>query len=430
MKYGILQYRKSVRKDSKKWCNLGDPIQSYALYNLYKRMGIDDEQIIHIDYYQLKSYDGEYVILPMSCYNAIHDQYQNQFNTLPVSDKIIPVFTSFHLFTEDFDESILDQLRSYQPIGCRDEQTMINLRKIGIRAFISGCMTATLPRRDKFIKGSKIYVVDAPRSILDYIPSVLKNRIEITTHLPVMERLTDSFFLSDDEISVYNAKAYQQLLMYKEDASLVITSRLHAAVPCIAMGIPVILAGDNFDTRFSWIDKFVPLYTPTNFKDIDWNPSPIEYENEKEQMISVFSNQIKKAYNDNAQFLDISTYWENRNRAEYNKGLSDAISNLPFHNSQISYALWGIRSDTINFYHFIKQKFPNWSMQFFIDQNIYGSYYEDKKIIHSDELEDTDNNLIVFVIPEAAHIFAAKLLAEKGIPYILVNNKTEFEIYR
>ena len=44
------------------------------------------------------------------------------------------------------------------------------------------------------------------------------------------------------------ATAYEVLRIYSH-AALVVTSRLHAALPCLALGTPVLLLGERFDTR-------------------------------------------------------------------------------------------------------------------------------------------------------------------------------------
>ena len=69
---------------------------------------------------------------------------------------------------------------------------------------------------------------------------------------------------------------------YKNEAKLIITSALHCAAPCTAMGIPVILcrANDEQLTRFSALDKILPIYTLDDFKkkrvDFSFNAPNIE----------------------------------------------------------------------------------------------------------------------------------------------------------
>jgi len=46
---------------------------------------------------------------------------------------------------------------------------------------------------------------------------------------------------------------------YREHASLVITTRLHCALPCVAMGIPVVFVGDPDDKRLSPIRELAEV---------------------------------------------------------------------------------------------------------------------------------------------------------------------------
>ena len=46
--------------------NLGDNIQLLAIDNLLHYMGVPKEDIVYIDYYDLATYDGEYVVLPIN----------------------------------------------------------------------------------------------------------------------------------------------------------------------------------------------------------------------------------------------------------------------------------------------------------------------------------------------------------------------------
>lgn len=424
MKYGVLTYNKPVRPGSKNWCNLGDPIQSYAMIKLYEDMGISQENIIRINRYMTKSYDGDYVVLPFNCYNMVFNQYKHQFDTLPVSDKIIPVFTSFHLHSRRLDKDIIEQLRRFEPIGCRDEETMILLRNQDVRAYLSGCVTATLPRRKNAPKKGKNYFVDCPESIFKYVPKDIMENAEITTHLPYMPRSSESLYLTDEEERNYYNLGVNQLKLYENNANLIITSRLHVATPCMAMGIPVILVSENFDGRFSWIDKYLNLYTPNEFKEIDWYPSPVEYEEDKEIIKKQFIFRIRKAYEENEILYDCSSIYEKRKKAIYNDNLIKSIrclsEKLP---EKVKYAIWGLRADTLNFHHVIEDNFPLWKLEAVIDENSTGKY-EGYPIMKSKDIPKLDKEIIYFVIPEAAHTFAAETLKNLNLKCILVKNKT------
>ena len=61
MKYGNIIYENRYDR-----MNLGDDIQLLSIENLYNQMGIDYKDVIRVNYRELATYDGEYVILPIS----------------------------------------------------------------------------------------------------------------------------------------------------------------------------------------------------------------------------------------------------------------------------------------------------------------------------------------------------------------------------
>ncbi|MGG3284357.1 polysaccharide pyruvyl transferase family protein [Paenibacillus solani] len=425
MKYGIISYKKTVRPGGIKWTNLGDPIQSYAMVKIYEEMGIPESELVKVNRYSSKSYDGDYVILPFNCYNMIFDQYRHN-NSLPVSDKIIPVFVSFHLHSRVLEPDLLQQLRTYEPIGCRDEETMKMLRSYNIRAYLSGCVTATLPKRKANPQSGKNYFVDCPESLLEYIPQNIMVNAEFVTHMPYIPRSSEDIYLTDEEEQNYYQLGVNQLKLYENDANLVVTSRLHVAAPCMALGIPVILVSENFDGRFSWIDKYLPLYTPSDFGEINWNPDPIDYEEDKEIIKRQFIYRIQKAFEENHLLYDCSSLLEDRKRSVYNKEVINSLKQIASNTESVKYAIWGMRAETMNLHHVISDHFPNWKLSAVIDEYCMGEY-EGYPILTSKDIPDLDDDEIVyFIVPEAAHDFASDFFKGKKIRGFLVKNKTEF----
>lgn len=424
MKYGIITYKKTVRPGGIKWTNLGDPIQSYAMVKIYEEMGIAESDLVKVNRYSSKSYNGDYVILPFNCYNMIFDQYRHN-NTLPVSDRIIPVFVSFHLHSRELDSALLSQLKTYEPIGCRDEETMNMLRSHNIRAYLSGCVTATLPNRKVTPQKGVNYFVDCPDKLMEYIPKDILANSEFVTHMPYIPRSSEDIYLSDEEEQNYYQLGVNQLKLYENNAGLVVTSRLHVAAPCMAMGIPVILVSENFDGRFSWIDKYLPLYTPEDFNKIDWNPDPVEYEEDKKIIKKQFIYRLKKAYEENHLLYDCSSLLENRKRSVYNKDIIKSLSQISESIENVKYALWGMRAETMNLHHVISDYFPQWILSAVIDEYCTGEY-EGYSILTSKDIPDLDKDIVYFIVPEAAHDFASKILKESKLKGFLVKNKTEF----
>ena len=52
MKYGYMNYRKHLLSNkNERPMNLGDPIQSFAVLELYKKLGIPEKDIVPLDRY-------------------------------------------------------------------------------------------------------------------------------------------------------------------------------------------------------------------------------------------------------------------------------------------------------------------------------------------------------------------------------------------
>ena len=59
------------------------------------------------------------------------------------ADNIVPIFVSFHLNKTEYLTKFDKLFKKYQPIGCRDWDTVILLRSNGVESFFSGCLTMT-----------------------------------------------------------------------------------------------------------------------------------------------------------------------------------------------------------------------------------------------------------------------------------------------
>lgn len=152
--------------------------------------------------------------------------------------------------------------------------------------------------------------------------------------------------------------------MYSEQARLIVTSKFHAAVIALALGIPVILVMENCYYKYTWIKKFIPVYEPKDYANIDWNPKPVLIpDSEKELMIKIACNRIKQTYD---KYKDICTLSEIRETV--NHDFSDifygtyAIEYIKHHwekDAAIEYAMWGATQTAIVLYNFISENYPN-----------------------------------------------------------------------
>lgn len=137
----------------------------------------------------------------------------------------------------------LAYLRSRGPVGCRDEATVTLLREAGVDAWFSGCLTLAL-QRPEVARGDEILFVDVEgiagpgADELACMPAEAARRRRFLTH----------------ETRVVNGherrRQARELLARYAAAQLVVTSRLHCALPCLAMGTPVLLVKNPDDPRF------------------------------------------------------------------------------------------------------------------------------------------------------------------------------------
>lgn len=274
MKYGRLVFTNMLVSPT--LCNAGDVVQSMAVDGIYRSMQIPQEQIVDIGVEELGTYRGEKLLLPINGYFL----YSAQCPVFPTSPDIIPVFLGVYNTSRQYLRH-RDFWSGCGPIGCRDEATRRAMRKRGYPAYLLGCMTLTLPRREREPEHPKVFLADAHPGILPYLPENLRqNLVRVTHDLPV-----DSTADRADQRAEMQRKTRELYRRYREQAGLVITSRLHCAAPCIAMGIPVIVVKDSYDERFGWLDKLVHLYTPDEYDRIDWNPRPLDLEEHKARLI-------------------------------------------------------------------------------------------------------------------------------------------------
>jgi hypothetical protein len=169
------------------------------------------------------------------------------------------------------------------PILCRDRRTVTFLNHYGYNTVLFGCNTLLLPKRTESSRQNIIYGVDMPDSLYKYMPQDIKEQLidlGSSEHVP-----TNLKGKSATEIIQYNLEfSKNKLHKIRDTGKMIITSRLHIAAPCLAMGVPVILAKQDLDHRFDVLEPFIPLYSERDFEKIDWNPNTIDLEDTKNNM--------------------------------------------------------------------------------------------------------------------------------------------------
>ncbi|MDR1008374.1 MAG: polysaccharide pyruvyl transferase family protein [Campylobacteraceae bacterium] len=283
------KYTMQDHPDSPMWSregNIGDPVQSLAVENIYTKMGIcENRDLLLVNRDDMSMYSGP------ACYLVMQSWFGHYADTFPLpwSDKIAPVFIGFHLNTvndtrEKFvAEKIHLKMKPFEPIGCRDRNTMRFLQALGLKAYFSGCMTLTFDTRINTPKNGKIFVVDLAKKAMKRLPQKIKDTADMSiTHLYYW----DHYPVSWEGALELEQEARKILNRYRDEASLVITSRLHVAMPCVAFGIPVIfIHGNNNDERFDVLHGILPIYHPRDMVWLDWNPKAVNIDKLKNAII-------------------------------------------------------------------------------------------------------------------------------------------------
>lgn len=270
--------------------NIGDYVQALASAQFYPRVDgfLDRDE-------DLKAYNGPF------CKMIMNGWYMHEPSNWPPSDHIVPLFVALHLNSTAKDKMLstegIDYLRKYAPIGCRDTNTLELLKQNGIEAYFSGCMTLTLGKNfHSDVKDGQMYIVD-PQMNCDFnMSSFLKASWEIVRHpLDILKlcriknlrlhhgrnlikkviktalyhleycKLFDrnivmgaNYVCQEDEsyrldftTDEARLKEAERLVRLYAKARLVITSRIHCALPCLGLETPVIYLEKEQDSEES-----------------------------------------------------------------------------------------------------------------------------------------------------------------------------------
>lgn len=258
MLYGLLKYQ-----ENKKFFNVGDNIQSLAAKQFLPKV----DQLLNRE--KLADYEGEKIKLIMNGWFT-----HNIHHWVP-SEQIDPFFVSFHINNTAAPFMLTDKgiayLKKHEPIGCRDQFSADTLKAKGIDAYFSGCLTLTLDtyKVDDSERGDEIFIVDPLYSYPAYekvtydwrhfLRSIQNGKIfqlgKKKNHLKNFideDLLKDATYVNQEPAAntftdAQKFEMAESLLHKYAKAKLVITSRIHCALPCLAMGTPVIFV-NGFDS--------------------------------------------------------------------------------------------------------------------------------------------------------------------------------------
>ncbi len=291
--------------------NLGDSMQLVALENIYRILGVCLDEVIKINWHDLATYAGEPVVLPIV--SGIESSFGARSELTQFSSNITPLYLSYVRFNPMSSDDA-QYLHNYQPIGCRDEYTYNECLKYGINAYINGCITASLPARENLPENGKVFLVDPEPELLPHIPKDIMKNAVMLSHI----------IRNEDE---FDALKYARDLYetYKKEARLIVTKRLHCALPCIAAGIPVVFAKTTLTKTLMFVDSLTTIYNTNRTDKIVWdNPVQTIHEDIKEHIIQIALYRLRNPYT-TAFSSDIksimtqlhNSYQKDRNSKEY-----------------------------------------------------------------------------------------------------------------
>lgn len=274
MKHGLMYYLSSagIRK------NIGDYIQSIAA-----------DQFMHatelVEREHLNEYRGEKMKV------ILNGWFMHRPENFPPSDDIVPLFISFHLRPCMADAFLTDKtvayLKAHGPIGCRDMNTVELLKSRGILAYFSNCLTLTLGRSFPPVPQEErhgVCFVDPMhclrrRDAVRDLPWLFLHPVLAVRIFARMQRQAfrgesivfraRKFMMMGNFLRTYLSLFTEELLLHadyythavrerlfksEEDkfsycrnmlrryatAKFCVTCRIHCALPCIAMGTPVV----------------------------------------------------------------------------------------------------------------------------------------------------------------------------------------------
>lgn len=262
----------SVFSFGSKMANIGDQAQRVGFENALIRAGIDIEKLDVVFGYNARSTQEKLSYIAYGYYD-----YNYGLELFPIMENEYPYFLSVHCTDEKRVEDLKGIEGKLPFFGCRDYATYQFIKRNfpEMPCFMTGCYSLIQHKRKMQPETGKVYCVDILEEIKTFIPDELRKNIVYRTH-------DDFRFSADDKEADKLASDYinEWFAELRENAKLVITSRLHCALPCVAMGIPVVVARgyrDNTD-RYTGFEKLFHVYMPNEFDKINWNPEVLDIE--------------------------------------------------------------------------------------------------------------------------------------------------------
>ncbi|MAS94944.1 MAG: hypothetical protein CMO55_17240 [Verrucomicrobiales bacterium] len=241
--------------------NIGDDFQSYVLA---RYLG---EKAAFVWRDGAANYKGE-----------VTDLIVNGFVTreaLPIHESVRPLFLAGW-----FDPMLLSDsdkvafLSSHEPIGCRDTDSLERCRAAGLQSSFTGCPTILCEPIEEEVPGSILMVDVDPRLFQSGNPHY-RVQTQIAGSVQWGTNVVD-FTLSQEERVRECARRHR----WMSRAELVITSRIHIALPALGMGKAVIFVQDHItiEGRLTALPPQVRQVLPDACPELSLDPEKHRYD--------------------------------------------------------------------------------------------------------------------------------------------------------
>lgn len=246
--------------------DLGDEIQTIAAERFLPRVDV------WTDRERLDEFTDD-----LACKIILNGWFLHRPEHWPPSQLLEPLIVSFHLTREiapGLNEKMIapsasvlgpdgvEFLKRHEPVGARDLDTLRQMRSAGVDAYFSGCLTLTLGIGRQRVPRNGVFAVDLPDNVFQRLNKTLGGERSVA-RLSHMDR---------DAVSASRfAKARSLIDMYAR-AELVVTTRLHCALPCVALETPVLLLESAPDSyRFDGLRDLVRHCSIRDFLDDNYD---------------------------------------------------------------------------------------------------------------------------------------------------------------
>ena len=418
MKYANLYWQSTdLGNGGYRAVNIGDNLQFMVMDYLFQTY-LPSEKPVKLQVSELKMYTGEPLRLPLNW--SLFDINYMDGDKIAISQDIIPVFLAMTIESGTFQPRYLNEynfsyLRKYEPIGCRDEYTMKTLEHYGVKAYLNGCLTSVLPKLEMKGERKKVFLVDVPIEAEKFIPKDIREHSEIMTQ--------QYYFSADMSIDKILDTIKSQYCKYAREAKLVVTSRLHVASPCMAMGIPVVFTKNQIDARFGWIDNYIPLYDLKSYEKINWEQGPVEYEEDKKRIIKNYVQRLTGIPDLHLETDLISDIFKSREGRQYinfrdtvyykfEKAKEFLRANYK-REDEFLYSIWGYTDSAESFYNYMCIHYPKAHIKDVIDTYKNEEFHGIKT--KRPEMFILEKSEIVFVLPVKASNVAKEFFTDRGV---------------